>query len=128
VRREESKILTDNKPKPNQPSMLINTILSLNICMFSPPLFLDFLFSAMHAIPQLRLITHFRLSPSHASRKCIKYTDEIEIKAITMLFNFLHSNTLCVVGHVIGEVDEELSETSLCGCVVAEDRGKGGVS
>jgi hypothetical protein len=45
-----------------------------------------------------------------------------------MLFNFSHSNTRCAVGHVIGEVDEKLGETPLRCCVVAEDRGKGGVT
>ncbi len=70
-------------------------------------IFVLFLFSSPHhaCIPQLRLITHFRLNLSHASRKCIKYTQRNRNRTEAMLFNFLHGNTRCAVGHVIGEID-----------------------
>lgn len=45
-----------------------------------------------------------------------------------LCFSVLHDSAHGSVRNVVGKIDKELRETPLRGCIVTENRGKGGVS
>ena len=69
------------------------------------------------------------LSPSTRRMHIVKgpYIKQI-IRTKNNAFEMLHRKARRAVGHIIGQVDEELRQAPLGGCVVAENGREGGIA